>query len=143
MASSFTYGLQDSSGGKSYHGATIAAAITPSQVTTFVNAAIAPFSDAAHIQSAVKSTVDVTGNTPGGTTGIERRGQVILKNTADGRRFVITIPAVSAASISPNGQHKASLTTACCDAVLAAFNTLSGLTCLYVSSYADGSQFQR
>lgn len=143
MATSFTYGLQDSSGGKSYHGATIAASITPAQVTTFVTSAIVPYSDAAHIQSAVKSTVDVTGNTPGGTTGVERRGQVILKNTADGRRFVITIPAIAAAAIEPNGQYKASLTTACCNTVLSAFNTLSGLTCVFVSSYADGSQFQR
>lgn len=143
MSSSFTYGLQDSSGGKSYHGATIAAAITPDQVTTFVNSAVIPFSEAAHIQSAVKSAIDVTGNNPTGVTGVERRGQVILKNIADGRRFVITIPAISAAAILPNGQHKASLTVACCNAVLAAFNSLSGLTCLYVSSYADGSQFQR
>lgn len=143
MSSSFTYGIQDSSGGKSYHGATVAAALTPAQVTAFVNAAIVPFSDGAHIQSAVKSTVDVTGNTPGGNTGVERRGQVILKNSADGRRFVITIPAVASTAIQLNGQHKASLTAACCDAVVSEFNTLSGLTCVFVSSYADGSQFQR
>ena len=143
MASSFTYGIQDAAGGKSYHGATVAAALTPAQVTTFVNAAIVPFTDGAHIQSAVKSAVDITGNSTTGTTGVERRGQVILKNTADGRRYVITIPSVAADAIEPNGRYKASLTTACSNAVLTAFNTLSGLTCVFVSSYADGSQFQR
>lgn len=143
MASSFTYGIEGKNGGKSYHGATVAAALTPAQVTTFVTSAILPFTDGAHIQSAVKSSVDITGGTPGGDTGVERRGQVILKNTADGRRYVLTIPAVSADAIQPNGMHKASLTAECCAAVLSAFNTLSGLTCVLVSSYADGSQFQR
>lgn len=143
MATSFTYGIQDESGGKSYHGATVAASLTPAQVTTFVEAAIVPFVDGKHIQSAVKSTVDVTGTSTTGSTGIERRGQVILKNSADGRRFVITLPSVSATSIEGNGVYKASLTAACCSAVLSAFNTLTGLSCVFVSSYADGSQFQR
>lgn len=143
MATSFTYGIQDAGGGKSYHGATVAASLTPAQVTTFVEAAIIPFIDGRHIQSAVKSTVDITGTSTTGTTGVERRGQVILKNSADGRRFVITLPSISADSIEGNGAYKASLTTACCDAVLSSFHTLSGLSCVFVSSYADGSQFQR
>ena len=125
MASSFTYGIEDSNGGKSYHGATVAATLTPTQVTTFVTNAIKPYTDGKHIQSAVKTAVDRTDDSTTGDTGVERRGQVILKNTADGRRYVITIPAVSAAAIEPNGRYKASLTAACSAAVLTAFHTLS------------------
>jgi len=143
MATSFTYGLEDDYGHKSYHGATVAAALTTAQVTTFVGAAIIPLSDAKHIQSAVKLTADITGTTTTGTTGVERRGTIIMKNSVDGRRFVITIPAIKADMIEPNGAHKSGIIRANCDTAITAFNTLTTLSCVYVSSYADGSQFQR
>lgn len=142
---SIVYGFEDKYGHKSYSGFTFAengASTTPAQVTAF-STIVKKYSDANHIQSAVKLAVDVVPSAAAGDTNIERRGVVVIKDVASGRRFNVSIHALKAAAVDPQGSAKSALTDACESDILAAWQTITGLTGKVVASYSDGSQFQR
>lgn len=143
MIDSIVYGLQDAYGHKSHSGFSFAAnGTTPAQVQAF-GRAVELWSDAVLVSAAVKSTLDIVPTVAAGTTNIERRGVVIVKDVNSGRRFPISIPALKPSAIDPQGSAKSALVDACESAILAAWQTITTLTGKVVSSYSDGSQYQR
>ena len=145
MAScSIVYGIEDSYSHKSYSGFTFSdpGSTTPTLVESF-GKAIELWSDGCLVHASVKNTLDIIPTKTPGVTNIERRGVVVIKDLDGGRRYNVSIPALKATAVDPNGTAQSGLVDACESAILSAWQTITGRTGKVVASYSDGSQFQR
>lgn len=131
------WGAKDAAGRNGWHGVQLADGLKPTtaELTTFVDLLMS-YSDAGKVAEEITSSVNYNTAAPGNTV-VTEKGTVVIED-ADGRTYAIVIPSIQESARLKKDNAAPTLTTVVCDSILAAFQTLTGLTgCRVIRSAVD------